>query len=82
MGKVDKAPVICSKVTFFTDEIQLFFYIVTKYDCELKEFTSNYYNITIKEYDMNWFDQDGNSYEMEHVKIKMIQDGIELNQRP
>ena len=36
----------------------------------------------IKEYGLDWVSQDGNVSEMEYVKIKMIQDGIELNQRP
>ena len=76
MGKVDKAPFICSKVTFFTDEIQLFFYIVTKYDCELKEFTVMYQNKIIKQDVVDWFSQDVNSSEIDYVKIKMIQDRI------
>ena len=35
----------------------------------------------IKEYGLDWVSQDGNVSEMEYVKIKMIQDGIELHQR-
>ena len=58
MKKFDKAPLLCSKMTLFTDEIygkkvpkeykgQLFFYMVTKYDCELK-YSVKYQNKIIK----------------------------------
>ena len=46
-GKFDKAPLICLKMTLFTDDIyrkkvpeeyrgQIFLHMVTKYDCNLK----------------------------------------------
>ena len=61
MGKVDKASLLCSKITFFKDEIygkkipkkyksQLFLYMVTKYNSYIKSFTAKYQNIMIKLY--------------------------------
>ena len=50
--------------------------MVTKYDCELKEFTVMYQNKIIKQDVVDWFSQDGNSSEIDYVKIKMIQDRI------
>ena len=56
-------------------------YIVTKYDSDLKEFTVKYHIRIIKEDGMEWVDQYGNCSKIEHVKIKMIQDGATLHQR-
>ena len=55
--------------------------MITKYDFELKQFTVNYQKRIIKEDGVDWVSQDGNVAEMEHVKINMIQYGIELHQR-
>ena len=53
MEKVEKAPLLCSNMKLFTDEIyekkvpeeykgNLFLYMVTKYDCEFNEFKVKY----------------------------------------
>ena len=55
--------------------------MITKYGCELKESKVKYQNRMIKEGDVYWVSQDGNHAKMEHFKIKMIRDGIELYQR-
>ena len=55
--------------------------MVTKYDCEPKEFTVKYQNIMIKEDGVDCVSQDGNSSEMDDANIRMIQYGIELHQR-
>ena len=75
----------------FTDEIygkkiteeyksHLFLYMFTKYDYELKSFTVKYQNIMIKGNGVDCVDQDRNHSEMDHVRINMIQYGIDLHQ--
>ena len=55
--------------------------MVAKYDSDLKEFKFNYQNIMIKQYGVDWVAQYGNRAEIEHVNIKMIQDGTDIHQR-
>ena len=72
MEKVYKAPLLCSNMTLFRDQIygnkfpeeykdQLFLYMFTKYDFDTKEFTVKYKNTKIKEDGVYWVAQDINS---------------------
>jgi hypothetical protein len=89
MKKVDKAPLLTGQSALFTDAIygkaippehkgKYFLYYVRSYDAETEEFTVKYRNSMIMGDGLKWINQDGGRAEMGRVKLKTIEEGIEL----